>query len=140
MEWTPLHISADHLLRVKRTIPDEEMRHPTALDRNNNACLMMIKRGNAAGLTVGRDNEIYSYARNYYDGKAETSKEWAILPLDLKSCAFSEKDDSGFLIVDGLGRIGGLLTGGAGTCLPRTWSLGHHLHRAHQLPPRAHAR
>ena len=101
---------------------------------------MMIKRGNAAGLTVGRDNEIYSYARNYYDGKAETSKEWAILPLDLKSCAFSEKDDSGFLIVDGLGRIGGLLTGGAGTCLPRTWSLGHHLHRAHQLPPRAHAR
>jgi hypothetical protein len=98
---------------LKGTIPDEEMRHPTALDQNDDPCLMVIKRGNATGLTVGRTNDICSYSRNYYDGdKAETSKEWTILPSDSK--VFSDKGDSGSVIVDDLGRIGGLLTGGAG--------------------------
>ncbi|OCH84906.1 hypothetical protein OBBRIDRAFT_815290 [Obba rivulosa] len=69
----------DRLLKIKGTIPDDEMRHPTALDQN-----------------------------------AETSKEWAILPFDSKSGPFSAKGDSGSVIVDGLGRIGGLLTSGAG--------------------------
>ncbi|KAK0225014.1 hypothetical protein EDD85DRAFT_980166 [Armillaria nabsnona] len=106
----------DRLLRLKGTIPDEEMRHPPALDLNDDPCLMVIKRGNTTGLTVGRANDICSYARIYDDDdKAETSKEWAILPFDSKSGAFSEKGDSGSVIVDGLGRIGGLLTGGAGT-------------------------
>ncbi|KAN0124013.1 hypothetical protein V8E52_002503 [Russula decolorans] len=83
------------------------MRHLTALDQNNDPCLMVIKRGNTTGLTVGRANDICSYARNYCGGdKAETSKEWAILPSDSK--AFSDKGDSGSVIVDGL------LTGGAG--------------------------
>ena len=87
----PFTYPGDRLLRVKGTIPDEEMHHPTALDRNINPCLMVIKRGNATGLTVGRANDIYSYARKYYDGKAETSKECAILSFDLKSGAFSGK-------------------------------------------------
>jgi hypothetical protein len=34
----------DGLLILNGTIPDEEMRHPTALDQNN-PCLMVIKRG-----------------------------------------------------------------------------------------------
>ncbi|KAJ6616363.1 hypothetical protein B0H10DRAFT_2176659 [Mycena sp. CBHHK59/15] len=105
----------DRLLMLKGTIPDEEMRHPTAFDQNNDPCLMVIKRGNTTGLTVGRATDICSYARNYYDDdKAETSKEWAILPFNSKSGPFSDTGDSGSVIVDGLGRIGGLLTGGAG--------------------------
>jgi hypothetical protein len=40
--------------------------------------------------------------------------EWAILPYDNKSGPFSAPGDSGSVIVDGLGRMGGLLTGGAG--------------------------
>ncbi|PBK75246.1 hypothetical protein ARMSODRAFT_929310 [Armillaria solidipes] len=106
----------DRLLRLQGTIPDEEMRHPPARDLNDDPCLMVIKRGNTTGLTVGRANNICSFAHNYYDDdKAETSKEWAIFPFDSKSGAFSDKGDSGSVIVDGLGRIGGLLTGGAGT-------------------------
>jgi hypothetical protein len=105
----------DRLLRLRGTIPDEEMRHPTALDQNNEPCLIVIKRGNTTGLTVGRANNICSYTRIYFsDSKAETSKEWAILPFDSKSGAFSAKGDSGSVIADGRGRIGGLLTGGAG--------------------------
>ncbi|EED81207.1 predicted protein [Postia placenta Mad-698-R] len=105
----------DRLLKLKGTIPDDEMRHPTALDENNDPCLIVIKRGNTTNLTVGRASDICSYARIYDDNdKAETSKEWAILPFDSKSGPFSAKGDSGSVVVDGLGRIGGLLTSGAG--------------------------
>ena len=53
--------------------------------------------------------------REYFpDGTHQTSMEWAILPYDQKSRAFSAPGDSGATIVDSKGRIGGLLTGGAG--------------------------
>jgi hypothetical protein len=101
----------DHLLMLEGIVPDEELRHPTALDENKNPCLMVIKRGRTTGLTIGRANNIISYAR--FEDK--TSKEWAILPFDdSKSGVFSKSGDSGSVIVDRLGRIGGLLTGGAG--------------------------
>jgi len=40
--------------------------------------------------------------------------EWPIYPYDSKSGPFSDLGDSGAVIVDGHGRIGGLLTGGSG--------------------------
>jgi hypothetical protein len=111
----PFKYPYDRLLGVSGTIPDEEMRCPTTLDKNGDPCLMVIKRGNTTGLTIGRANDVYSYSRNYYDDDSpKTSKEWAILAFDCKSGPFSEKGDSGSLIVDGRGRIGGLINGGAG--------------------------
>lgn len=111
--WPP-----DSLLKLTGIIPDDEMRHPTTRDQNNEPCIIVIKRGNTTGLTVGRANGILSYARMYYDGdNTKTSKEWAILPFEHKSGPFSERGDSGSVIVDGRGRIGGLLTSGAGTIL-----------------------
>ena len=91
------------------------MRHSTTLDQNGNPRLLVIKRSNTTGLTIGWANDVCSYTNNYdSNGKAETSKEWAILPFDSKpGRAFSKKGDSGSVIVDGFGRIGGLLTGGA---------------------------
>ena len=60
-------------------------------------------------------NNIFSYTRIYFGGRyTGVSKEWAILPYDNKSGAFSAKGDSGAVVVDGAGRIGGLLTGGSG--------------------------
>ncbi|TDL24745.1 hypothetical protein BD410DRAFT_813675 [Rickenella mellea] len=107
----------DNLLRLSGTIPDEEMRRPTMLDKKGVPRLMVLKRGNTTRLTVGRANDILSYARNYDDDNNNpvTSKEWAILPFDQESGAFSEKGDSGSVIADGRGRMGGLLTGGAGS-------------------------
>ena len=53
--------------------------------------------------------------REYFDdGTNQTSIEWAILPYDHKSGVFSAVGDSGSIIADTYGRIGGLLTGGAG--------------------------
>ena len=87
-------------------------------DQNGDPCVIVLKRGRVTGLTVGRANNIRSYTRNYFDGnEPEVSKEWAILPFDNKSGPFSARGDSGSVIVDGGGRIGGLLTGGAGTTL-----------------------
>lgn len=45
----------------------------------------------------------------------EVSKEWAIYNYDKKSGVFSAPGDSGSIVVDGLGCIGGMLHGGAGT-------------------------
>jgi hypothetical protein len=103
----------DRLLRLEGTIPYEEMFHSTASD---DPYLMVTKRGSATDVTIGRANNLCSYARNYdNDGQAKTVKEWAILPFDSKSGTFSAKGDSGSVIVDKRGRIGGLLTSGAGT-------------------------
>ncbi|KAJ1301764.1 hypothetical protein OPQ81_008993 [Rhizoctonia solani] len=106
---------SNRLLKLQGTISDKEMRHPAALDHHGEPCLMVIKRGHATGLTIGRANNVVSYVRMCYGtANAKTSKEWAILPQNSKSGPFSAKGDSGSVIVDGLGRIGGLLTGGAG--------------------------
>ncbi|KAF9483415.1 hypothetical protein BDN70DRAFT_771829, partial [Pholiota conissans] len=102
----------DGLLRLKGTISDAEMRKPPESD---DYCLMVIKRGTATDLTVGRSNNICSYTRNYFDGEeVQTSKQWAILQHNQKTReAFSAKGDSGSAVVDKQGRIGGLLTSGA---------------------------
>jgi hypothetical protein len=42
------------------------------------------------------------------------SKEWAVISLDKASGGFSAKGDSGSVVVDGLGRIVGMITGGSG--------------------------
>jgi len=79
----------DCLLIFNDTIPDEEMRHPTVLDPNNNPCLVVIKCGNTTGLTVDRAKDNCSYARNYYGSdKAETSKGCVMRPSDSKYGAF----------------------------------------------------
>lgn len=105
----------DRLLRLKGTIPDQEMRHPPALDQNGEPCLMVVKHGNTTGLTVGRANEVRSCVRHYYDDDADDySMEWVIAPFDDKSGPFSAPGDSGAVVADGHGRIGGIITGGAG--------------------------
>ncbi len=54
------------------------------------------------------------------------SKEWGILPFDHRpGGAFSAQGESGSVVVDGAGRIGGILTSGAG---------------AHRLRPEDHPR
>jgi hypothetical protein len=105
----------DRLLPLRGIIPENEIRNPTMLDRNSDPCIMVTKSGSTTGLTIGRANNIFSYVRHYFsDDKSEISMEWAILPFDSKSGPFSAKGDSGSVIADGTGRMGGLLTGGAG--------------------------
>jgi hypothetical protein len=84
-------------------------------DQNGVPCIMVLKRGGATGLTVGRANNVFSYTRTHFGDVSRVSKEWAILPFDNDPHAFSAKGDSGSVVVDGAGRIGGLLTSGGGS-------------------------
>jgi hypothetical protein len=111
----PFQYPEDRLLRLKGTIPDEDMRHPPTLDHNGDPCLIVVKRGHATGLTVGRANDVRSCVRNYYeDGTTDFSMEWAILPYNRSSRAFSSPGDSGAVVADVGGRIGGIIIGGTG--------------------------
>ena len=102
-------------------IPDEEMwkPDPKTLDHDNDAVMMVMKRGHATGLTVGRLNTIRSFTRYYFDDELHLpkddvslmSKEVSVLPRNSKSGPFSEPGDSGSSVVDGKGRIAGLMTG-----------------------------
>ena len=105
----------DHLLPLRGTISTAELRRPTTVDENGDPCLMVLKRGIATDVTIGRGNNFFSFVRHYFKGKEpQTCKEWPILPYDQKSKAFSGQGDSGAVVVDGRGRISGLITSGSG--------------------------
>ena len=105
------------LLPLEGTITDHLMREPDMWDPNNNEpCLLVIKNGNATGTTIGRANGVFSIVREYFTNMSisQTSMEWAIINHDKESEVFSEPGDSGSIIADIRGRIGGMLTGGSG--------------------------
>jgi hypothetical protein len=105
----------DRLLRLRDFISEDLMRNPDTLDYGGEPCLLVIKNGKTTGVTIGRATGIFSYVREHFTNNTHhTSMEWAILPYDNKSGVFSARGDSGSIIADGRGRIGGLLTGGAG--------------------------
>lgn len=107
----------DGLLQLRDIVKEDELRHPTMLDANNEECLIVVKNGNATGATIGRATGIESFVREYNDhGIHLTSMELAIYPYShsFKDGAFSAPGDSGSVIADANGRIVGILTGGAG--------------------------
>jgi hypothetical protein len=100
------------LLPLRDMITEELMREPDMLDHDKEACLLVIKNGNATDVTIGRATGMFSFVRDKDTG--QESREWAIFNYGDNSGVFSDYGDSGSIIVDGLGRIGGLLTGGTG--------------------------
>lgn len=109
----------DRLLKCHGTVSDKEMYRPDPRnqDHNEEPVVMVLKNGNTTGLTVGRLNTIRAFVRHYFDGApGEMSKEVSVLPRILKRHAylFSECGDSGSVVIDGTGRIYGIITGGEG--------------------------
>ncbi|TFY52100.1 hypothetical protein EVJ58_g10202 [Rhodofomes roseus] len=107
----------NRLLRFSGTLSDEEMRRPPlhTKDQDKDAVIMVLKNGNTSGLTVGCLNNVRSVVRHYFkDQPGVASKEVAVLPRTSKSGAFSAPGDSGSAVVDGKGRVCGILTGGDG--------------------------
>ncbi|KZT06645.1 uncharacterized protein LAESUDRAFT_146633 [Laetiporus sulphureus 93-53] len=106
----------DRLLHLSGVVADEEIRNPTKTDQDGNRCIVVLKKGRTTRLTVGRANNVVSYARTYLKDTDEEqiSMELAIFPYDKNSGPFSAKGDSGSVIVNGAGELYGLLTGGSG--------------------------
>ncbi|KAI0801257.1 hypothetical protein C8Q74DRAFT_1214903 [Fomes fomentarius] len=104
----------DHLLSLSGIISEEMMCKPDMLDTKDATYLHVIKNGIASGVTIGRATGMFSFVRD--DVTGQVSKAWAIYNFhrDPKITGFSAPGDSGSIIVDGHGRIGGLLTGGTG--------------------------
>ncbi|KAJ7691634.1 hypothetical protein B0H17DRAFT_1179591 [Mycena rosella] len=106
----------DRLLPLMGTITDDLMRNPDMWDLDGKPCLLVVKGGNATNTTIGRANGVFSIVRDYFQDMSinQTSMEWGIINYDSKSEVFSEPGDSGSVIADIQGRIGGMLTGGSG--------------------------
>ena len=103
------------LLQVKGFVPEHEIRQPQQCDANGEDCLIVLKNGNATGVTFGRGTGLESFVRTYPEyGNAETSMEFAVYPYGNKEGSFSAPGDSGSIVVDDQGRIVGLLSGGTG--------------------------
>ncbi|KDR77004.1 hypothetical protein GALMADRAFT_155693 [Galerina marginata CBS 339.88] len=106
------------LLRFSGTISDEEMFSPNTKfkHQDNDPVIMVIKNGGMSNLTVGRLNNIRAFVREYVnDQPGEMSKELCVLPRDHKSGPFSARGDSGSAVIDGIGRVCGIITGGDGS-------------------------
>jgi hypothetical protein len=146
---TTFKYPADRLLPLRDMITEERMRRPDMLDHDNEPCLLVIKNGGTTGVTIGCATGIFSFVRDSETG--QESMEWAIFNYDNESGVFSAPGDSGSIIVDGLGRIGGMLTGGTnkgtdGTdvtyATPMWWlwpRIKHHFPTAHLYPTMARA-
>lgn len=84
-------------------------------DQNNSPALSVLKRGRTTGVTCDVANEVESYDRTYSsENSSLESKEWAILGYGKSSSLSSARGDSGALVVDAEGRMGGMITGGSG--------------------------
>ena len=93
------------------------MHTPDMWDKDAEPCLLVVKNGSATDTTLGRANGVLSIVRDYFTDMSvhQTSMEWAIMNYDKnKEEVFSALGDSGSIIADIRGRIGGMLTGGSG--------------------------
>jgi hypothetical protein len=115
-------------LKLQGYIREDEIRHPTMRDKNDEPCLIVGKSGRSSGVTWGTANEVMSVTRK--SPAAVNSKEWCV--LSSISNPFSEEGDSGSVIFDLRGRIGGIMSSGTGLTdsidttyvTPMDWLLG----------------
>jgi hypothetical protein len=104
-------------LRFSGTVPDHEIfkPNPKFVDFDGIPCTMAMMNGMKSGLKVGRLNTMEAFCRTYFpDEPPIDSLEVCVLPRDTSSGPFSERGDSGSAVVDGKGRVCGILTGGNG--------------------------
>jgi hypothetical protein len=112
------HVPDDLLLQLQDYVREEEFRKPQNFDIHNVKTLLAIKNGCATGTTFGRVNGLESVTREYPDhGLSVEALEFIVCGYDTKlgeNSPFSADGDSGSIVVDRLGRLIGLLTGGSG--------------------------
>ncbi|KAJ9414973.1 hypothetical protein QL093DRAFT_2105520 [Fusarium oxysporum] len=72
--------------------------------------LVVLKHGRTTGFTIGRANGVHSVLRHAFEIAEEViSSEWCIVGL---GNAFSDRGDSGAVVFDLEGRVGGMITAG----------------------------
>jgi hypothetical protein len=90
----------DGLLQVSGVVPESEVRQPKQLNAHGDKAMPVIKNGSTTGTTVGWVNGLESLVRYYSDYELEfTAFETTILSYGGRG-AFSDKGDSGAIILD----------------------------------------
>ncbi|ERS98516.1 hypothetical protein HMPREF1624_05300 [Sporothrix schenckii ATCC 58251] len=124
----PDALPADGMMRLRGIIPLREQRgahipHPWTTMYQDDSRPIVFKRGRSTGITVGLALDIQSTTRTYLrEGIMEQeSYEWAIIHASgidknrepaKKIQSFTEAGDSGSVVFDITGRIGGLVVRG----------------------------
>jgi hypothetical protein len=109
----------DGLLPVTGIMSADEIRHPKSEDCAGDSVRYVIKHGSTTNITVGVVSGFMSHVRRYSVLGPIDSVEVAILPHHEVRESFSERGDSGSLIVDTHGKAVALLSGQAGkNCFP----------------------
>jgi len=102
-----------HLLHFFGLVSDNVFKpnFKTNVDYNN---IMVVKHGSASNPTMGRPNTVRASVRTYpIDGQpGKMSKEVCVVPRNPKSGPLSACGDSGSAVIDGIGRVSGIITGG----------------------------
>jgi hypothetical protein len=105
----------NRLLSFSGLISDEEMfkPNPKTKDHDDEPIILVMKNGSTSDLTVGRLNTIRAFVRTYSKGQpGKMSKEVCVLPRNSKfPSPFCEDGDSGSAVIDGVGRVCGIITG-----------------------------
>lgn len=118
---TPEHL----LLQLQDYVREPEFRNPQNYDVNDVKALLAVKNGRTTGTTFGRVNGLESVTRELTDHNlAVDALEFVVCGYDTKTGKndrFSGDGDSGAVVVDRLGRLIGLLTGGAGPTTDKTY-------------------
>ncbi|RBA18073.1 hypothetical protein FPRO05_11091 [Fusarium proliferatum] len=115
----PLDPGRETASLLQQTIPEEEMFSPReeAASLDDPAILVFLY-GASSELSIGLANKVKSVLREPADNFSYLTEEWCIIGQRFRNDAyrvpFSAKGDSGSCLVDNLGRVGGVLTGGGG--------------------------
>ncbi|KZV67002.1 hypothetical protein PENSPDRAFT_636316 [Peniophora sp. CONT] len=108
--WTVFEYPTNRQLKITGWLTDQQLHTPEGRsDSYGEPCRIVMKNGNTTDLTVGRCAGLEAYVCDEFDVE---SIELAIYNYDTWSSSFSEKGDSGSLIVDGQGRMVGILHSG----------------------------
>lgn len=103
----------DGLLTLKGMLTVNQLNNPNTSNLQGDHIRRVLKRGFRTGTTVGTLTRFMSFVRQYFPTSNVESLEVAILSHDKDEWgAFSNKGDSGSLVVSPVGEFVALLTGG----------------------------
>lgn len=124
-------------------VPAEDISRQPHLDSNGMPALFVVTNGSKSGTMLGRANGLFSAKRTFpqYGINKIDSLEIGVLQYGNDHPPFSDNGDSGAVVLDRVGRILGIVHGGAGSIdrtevsfvSPFWWTLD----RIHEIYPNA---
>ena len=104
---------SDGRLKLRGMLTVDQVKAPNSKDLAGDPVRRVLKDGLTTGFTIGGLGKFMSFVRKYFPTGHQESIELPVFNHESESGTFSKGGDSGSLIVDILGRLVSLLTGGS---------------------------